>query len=191
MVTTTHSFQPFAFSTSPSEQTCVSMEMEASVLLRPVLASEWDTLGQGLTFCPEGQGIRSCPEQSELRSKARSWPSPVVGKLISQQSQIPTALLQNRPAPAESRLLRMGHEVSIALYVRPRGILWKSHTQGAKEPPVALEPQFAAHSPSQLGSVDRASACGLKGLRFDSGRGHRPGLWAWSPVGGVREAADP
>ncbi|XP_036167165.1 condensin-2 complex subunit H2 isoform X2 [Myotis myotis] len=39
---------------------------------------------------------------------------------------------------AENRLLRMGHEVSVA-HAPTRGILWKSHTQGAKEPHVARE----------------------------------------------------
>nr|KAF6314785.1 hypothetical protein mMyoMyo1_008579 [Myotis myotis] len=44
--------------------------------------------------------------------------------------------------------------------------------------------------PSRFSSVDRASACGLKGPRFDPGQGHVPWLWATSPVGGVQEAAD-
>jgi hypothetical protein len=36
---------------------------------------------------------------------------------------------------------------------------------------------------SRYGSVDRASACRLKGPGFDSGQGHMPWLWAQSPVG--------
>ncbi|XP_070267314.1 desumoylating isopeptidase 1 isoform X1 [Myotis yumanensis] len=43
--------------------------------------------------------------------------------------------------------------------------------------------------PGWFGSVDRASACGLRGPRFDSSQGHMPGLWAQSPVGGVQEAS--
>nr|KAF6336849.1 hypothetical protein mMyoMyo1_012058 [Myotis myotis] len=43
---------------------------------------------------------------------------------------------------------------------------------------------------NRFGSVDRASACGLKGPRFDSGQGHVPGLRAHPPVGDVQEAAD-
>nr|KAF6296023.1 hypothetical protein mMyoMyo1_009155 [Myotis myotis] len=45
-----------------------------------------------------------------------------------------------------------------------------------------------AGSPGRFGSVDRASACRLKGPRFDSGQG--VGLWARSPVRGLQEAAD-
>ena len=41
-----------------------------------------------------------------------------------------------------------------------------------------------------FGSVDRVSACGLKGPGFDSGQGHMPGLMAPAPVGGMQEAAD-
>lgn len=46
-------------------------------------------------------------------------------------------------------------------------------------------------SPSQFGSLDRASACRLNSPRFDSCQGHRWGLRAPSPLGGVWEAADP
>nr|KAF6274939.1 hypothetical protein mMyoMyo1_010350 [Myotis myotis] len=44
--------------------------------------------------------------------------------------------------------------------------------------------------PSWFGSVNRASACRLRGPRFDSSQGHMPGLRAQSPVGGMQEAAD-
>ncbi|XP_054580421.1 polycomb group protein ASXL1 isoform X2 [Eptesicus fuscus] len=36
--------------------------------------------------------------------------------------------------------------------------------------------------PRWFGSVDRVSACRLKGPRFDSSQGHMPGLQAWSNV---------
>ena len=48
----------------------------------------------------------------------------------------------------------------------------------------------ARFCPSGFCSVDRASACGLKGPRFSSGQGHLPGLQIQSPVGGMQEAAD-
>ena len=65
----------------------------------------------------------------------------MVGKL-SQQSQISTVQRLKFLLRAENQLLRMGHEVSMA---PARGILWKSHTQGAKELHVACELQFADH----------------------------------------------
>ena len=40
-------------------------------------------------------------------------------------------------------------------------------------------------SPGWCGSVDWAPDCEPKGCWFDSQSGHRPGLWAWSPVGGT------
>nr|KAF6296174.1 hypothetical protein mMyoMyo1_009240 [Myotis myotis] len=46
------------------------------------------------------------------------------------------------------------------------------------------------YSSHRFGSVARASACARKGLRFDSGQGHMPGLQARSPVGGMQEAAN-
>ena len=45
-------------------------------------------------------------------------------------------------------------------------------------------------SRNRCGSVDRVSACRLKGPGFDSGQGHVPWLRAHPPVGGVQEAAD-
>ena len=45
-------------------------------------------------------------------------------------------------------------------------------------------------SPSWFGSVDRVSACGLKGPGFDSSQGHMPGLRAPFPVGSMQKAAD-
>nr|KAF6379101.1 hypothetical protein mMyoMyo1_009938 [Myotis myotis] len=36
----------------------------------------------------------------------------------------------------------------------------------------------AQHCPDRFGLVDRASACRLKGPRFDSSQGHVPWLWA-------------
>nr|KAF6343057.1 hypothetical protein mPipKuh1_010776 [Pipistrellus kuhlii] len=75
----------------------------------------------------------------------QSLPSAVVGKLISQQSQISTVRLKFL-LRAENRLLCMGHEVSITLMCAPAcDVLWKSHSQGAKEPHVALEPPFAGY----------------------------------------------
>ena len=44
-------------------------------------------------------------------------------------------------------------------------------------------------SPGCCGSVDWVLAWESKGCRFDSQSGHRPGLQARSPVGGVQEAA--
>ena len=38
--------------------------------------------------------------------------------------------------------------------------------------------QKELHHPSWCGSLDRVTACGLKGRRFDSQSGHIPGLWA-------------
>ncbi|CAK6438831.1 unnamed protein product [Pipistrellus nathusii] len=51
---------------------------------------------------------------------------------------------------------------------------------------VIIPPQFKSSpcGPGRPGSVDRASACRLKGPRFDSSQGHMPGLRAGSPVGG-------
>nr|KAF6360339.1 MORC family CW-type zinc finger 4 [Myotis myotis] len=43
---------------------------------------------------------------------------------------------------------------------------------------------------SWFGSVDRASACRLKGPRFDSGHRHMHMLRARSPVGDMQEAAN-
>lgn len=40
--------------------------------------------------------------------------------------------------------------------------------------------------PSRFGSM--VSACGLKGLWFNSGQGHISRLWVQSPAGGVQEA---
>ena len=44
--------------------------------------------------------------------------------------------------------------------------------------------------PGWWDSVDRAPACEVKVGRLDSLSGHMPGLWARSPVGGVRGAID-
>ncbi|ELK27250.1 Synaptonemal complex protein 1 [Myotis davidii] len=44
--------------------------------------------------------------------------------------------------------------------------------------------------PGRFGSADRAAASGLKSPGIDSSQGHRPGLQARSPGGGVQEAAD-
>ena len=41
--------------------------------------------------------------------------------------------------------------------------------------------------PGWCGSVNRVPACKPEGRRFDSPSGHRPGLQARSPVGGVQE----
>nr|KAF6278875.1 hypothetical protein mMyoMyo1_010209 [Myotis myotis] len=47
------------------------------------------------------------------------------------------------------------------------------------------------HSPSQSGSVDRASACGLKVPGFDSHQGHRPWLQVPRPwTGRAQEATN-
>ena len=43
-------------------------------------------------------------------------------------------------------------------------------------------------SPGWCGSVDWAPTCEPKGCWFDSQSGYMPGLWARSPIGGVREA---
>nr|KAF6310681.1 hypothetical protein mMyoMyo1_008740 [Myotis myotis] len=98
---------------------------------------------------------------------------PVVGKLISQQSQISTVLLQNRLAQAENRLLRMGHEVSIALYARPHMVFCGRATlKGPKSrmwlashslPTTGLgdlenSNEKIPHGRNRFGSVDRASA---------------------------------
>ena len=44
-----------------------------------------------------------------------------------------------------------------------------------------------ASRPDWCGSVDWVLACEPKGLLFNSQSGHKPGLWARSPVGGTQE----
>ena len=51
-----------------------------------------------------------------------------------------------------------------------------------------LKPFKPILSPSWCGSVDWVPACKPKGCLFNSQSGHRPGLWARSPVGGMWEA---
>ena len=46
------------------------------------------------------------------------------------------------------------------------------------------------NSPGWCGSVDWVPACEPRGCQFDSKSGHRPVLWARSPVGVVREAVE-
>ena len=45
--------------------------------------------------------------------------------------------------------------------------------------------------PGWCGSVAWATACKLKGCRFNSQSGYMSGLWAGSPAGGMQEATDP
>ena len=59
------------------------------------------------------------------------------------------------------------------------------------EPPLTLVNNLG-FSRNRFGSVDRASACGLKGPGFDSGQGHVPWLQVHPckrQLGGVQEAA--
>ncbi|XP_023612667.1 vacuolar protein-sorting-associated protein 25 isoform X2 [Myotis lucifugus] len=44
--------------------------------------------------------------------------------------------------------------------------------------PIGIQIKISSSGRNRFGSVDRASACGLKGPGFDSGQGHVPGLRA-------------
>ena len=44
-----------------------------------------------------------------------------------------------------NRLTAIRREEDREDWMKESGMLWKSHTQGAKEPHVACEPQFANH----------------------------------------------